>query len=279
MTYYGELINQIRKQKNLSVSYLTEGILSKSQYYKFIANTSEISISKFDKLLARLAISSNEFYHLYQEQQQIITLPVIMKTFEQQDVSTLIHLHTQLEQQYLEHNNIQDHHLLIITTALIKRLQQDTSPNPDTLIIKKYLLNVEVWSYYEISLLSNTLFMFDYSDVQLLSQQLISKAKKLTFQQNSLVKIISNLLILKIQHNDYREFDKLINYLKKCNIQTLEAQILLYFWQQVYLYTVLNNKDALNNLHHLVDYLKQLQIAPLVYLLENIISQLPLQDS
>lgn len=276
---YGELINNIRDQKNLSVEYLIKNILSKSQYYKFVSNKSEISIVKFNKLLNRLSITYNEFFYLYDVTYENKTLNMadIRDFFEQNNIKALTNFRSEFFLKYKENENIKDYHFYLICSVLIKRMQKNEDTKEELSKIKQYLLTVDDWTHYEISLLNNTMFIFDYKTLNILIKILMKKTTKNNAYQkeaDDIIKIVSNIMIMKITENEIEDISYLVNYIEGYVTTNIESKIIIFFWKKLHLY-INNTKDNnLFDIKELIEWLDLLDVQHLSNMFKNILDNI-----
>lgn len=272
---YGELINSLRDQKKLSVEYLIKNIISKSQYYKFVSNNSEISIIKFNKLLNRLSITYNEFFYLYDNSYEKKTLGMvnIKVLFERNSTEDLKELGSEFLLKYKKNENIKDYHFHLICNVLIKRIQKTEDTKEELGKIKKYLQNVDEWNHYEISLLNNTMFIFDYKTLNSLIRILIKKTTKNNVYQkeaDDIIKIISNVMIMKIVNNEIEDISYLVNYIEGYVTDNVESKIIILFWKKIYLH-IDNN---LSEIKEIIEWLNLLDVQHLSKMFKNILDNI-----
>lgn len=276
---YGVLINEIRIQKNLSLNYLISNIISKSQFYKFVSGESMISVSRFDLLLKRLSMSHEEFYFIYNKKfdDPNLLFSNIKTSFEEKNLESLEILKNQFKIKYRSTGNLQDNHLHLLCSILGKRIQNITYYDFELNIIKNYLLSIDEWSYYEITLLNNTMFIFDYETLNSIISILIKKTTNINvYKKNdsALLKVISNVLILNIHHNNYQNFDNIISFLKHFQGSTIDDKTMIYFWITANKYIKYEHNKYLKKLTTLLEWLNEIDMNDLSFLYSNILTNI-----
>lgn len=171
----GEAISQLRKDKNLSIKDLCSDRLSRSAYTRFVNGETDTSSTNFLFFLEKLQVSLNEFmfvkndYHLSESEAYLIK---IQKYFLNEDLNGLKSIEKDCT--FLtNHQNDTFHHLSLLSNIYRSRIT-NTQIN-STLIqeLKKYLLNVDTWTHYEILLFNNSMFIFDIDFIELVLRRAI----------------------------------------------------------------------------------------------------------
>ncbi|GAF38814.1 hypothetical protein JCM14202_644 [Agrilactobacillus composti DSM 18527 = JCM 14202] len=182
----GHAFSTLRKKRGLHVKELTAGIISESEYYRFINGTIDISMVKFLSLLSRLNISFEEFAFLSED----IDIPQSLNQFSEDDFKEPIHLNSASSFKlsitfYQSHNQI--------------------PPKP---VIEKsisYLLNSESWTHDDLLLFSKTIYFFPCKQRLALLQRAIKGFKRYDgFKQNSAdyFKFLCQLLLIALDRKD-----------------------------------------------------------------------------
>lgn len=153
---FGGTIERVRKQKNIPINKLVEGIMTPSTYHRFKKGEIETGISKFTALLSRLNLRYEEFLFLhnrYQPDQVKNSLLTLEDLFNRKDVEGLQRLQVALAEGEWTSPLAQEH-LLSLTTLMRNRLlKQKVAGEGNSLL--RYLEQTETWTHYEIAMFSN----------------------------------------------------------------------------------------------------------------------------
>jgi transcriptional regulator with XRE-family HTH domain len=158
----GKTIDFIRKGKNMSIKFLTNGVISRSQYHRIINNQSEISAVTFFKLLEQLNVSIEEFIFIgnsFKEDEFKQLFKNVKKTFLEKNTKKLETLKLYSLNLY-ERSLIEKYkHIYLVIELLIKRLNLNNDYIKDN-EIQYYLLNLNFFTHYDLVLYINTYFSF-----------------------------------------------------------------------------------------------------------------------
>ena len=195
----GHSLRKIRKSKNISITQLEDGCLSKSQISRFERGESEISCIRLINLLNKLNVTIDEFISIHNNN----TLPHfptlinnIRKLYSRNDVESLkilLNANSKYTTNSLENTMLK---------SLLYTLTPDISPNEEELLeLTDYLFSVEIWGFYEIVLLGNCVRTLNYNTVFLLTKEMLknyhfsvnNKTNKILVTQLSINCLISSI--------------------------------------------------------------------------------------
>ncbi|CKI46383.1 helix-turn-helix domain-containing protein [Streptococcus pneumoniae] len=196
---FGQTLRKIRKSKNISITQLKDGCLSKSQISRFERGESEISCIRLINLLNKLNVTIDEFISIHNNN----TLPHfptlinnIRKLYSRNDVESLkilLNANSKYTTNSLENTMLK---------SLLYTLTPDISPNEEELLeLTDYLFSVEIWGFYEIVLLGNCVRTLNYNTVFLLTKEMLknyhfsvtNKTNKILVTQLSINCLISSI--------------------------------------------------------------------------------------
>ena len=157
MNQYGYLLKTLRKEKGVSQSELSEGILSKNHLSKIERGENDISFQTLLKLLDRLNISLFEFELLLDKTQnnQSTFLKDLSIAVVNNDLYLLNELLTREIELKSKSNNIRHKHNVILLKAYIDKFSNTKFNHHDIQEIIQYILSVDECGRYEISLFGN----------------------------------------------------------------------------------------------------------------------------
>lgn len=176
MNYQTEIstvIANFQKNRGYTINELIDGIISRTQYYRFM-NGSSIRTEQLLLLLDRLNISLSEFelelgrdlrkeYDLYQRKMRA--------AFMRKDIAALSDVQKATEKIYAAKQMSKFQHLSILCQFLISRIQQSPIPK-DCQVIANYLLKLDKWQLYDIELFTNSFASFDDAIIPVLIKRL-----------------------------------------------------------------------------------------------------------
>ncbi|MCO4466292.1 Positive transcriptional regulator, MutRfamily [Streptococcus infantarius subsp. infantarius] len=230
----GKILRKIRKGKNISLTFIADKYLSKSQISRFERGESEISCIRLINILDKMNVTLDEFMILYnndnkKNQSFIDLLEYIRKAYSEQEVDTLINLlNTQNNFQLSKFDKTMIKSILYTIDSSIKPSQEEL------LELTDYLFKVEFWGYYEIILLGNCAPTIDYSSLILLTREMLRNYIYSSLNKNNkklVTQLAINCLITSIEHRKFNDCNYLIKKIKKL----LDGE-LNYYEQTVFLY-------------------------------------------
>lgn len=167
----GQTLRKIRKSKNISITQLEDGCLSKSQISRFERGESEISCIRLLNLLNKLNVTIDEFISIHNNN-MLPPFPTLInnirKLYSRNDVESLkilLNANSKYTTNSLENTMLK---------SLLYTLTPDISPSEEELLeLSDYLFSVEIWGFYEIVLLGNCIRTLNYSTAFLLTKEMV----------------------------------------------------------------------------------------------------------
>lgn len=263
----GKTFSNLRSGKKIPVkSIINDGILSESQYYRFINQDSDIGLTKFMKLLDNLNIQFEEFFSLLPESKEDLThiMSQISTFFNQQNGTELKYLNILLSKKYLSTKKIKYHHLSIICECLQMKLTQNFSHATRANQIVNYLKSVDNWTHYELVLFANTFFVFQLNDIALLLSIAKKKSKQFKnyqpYTQES-IRLHSNIIIYLLEKKETDVALKTIQELEQFKLKDdyLYEKVLIKFWKILGKYIENPSNKTFTTVQKLIDYVCYLE--------------------
>lgn len=160
LNYQSEIcavIRNFQKNRGYAINELIDGIISRTQYFRFM-NGSSIRTEQLLLLLDRLNVSLSEFeielgrdsqndYYLYQKK--------IREAFIKKNVSNLEEIQKDTYQIYSKNQMRKFEHLYILCQLLISKIRGGGESTPQSSVITSYLLKLDKWQLYDIELFIN----------------------------------------------------------------------------------------------------------------------------
>ena len=221
MDNYGKTIRELRKSKGLTIAELSKDIVSLPFLSKYERGSGDISTSKFFKLIDRLNVSMIEFEKVYlkdDDKSNCSFMDKLGKYVVSDNTVALNNLIEEEKQYYTEDKNIRHkHNVIILEQHLNKRCGLKYDANKIK-IITNYLMMVDDWSYYEISLFGNSIFFIPSDTVEFLLKVAIKKTvlfEALSNNKHELSLVLMNGIINFIENNQLRKAEKTIKLTEK----------------------------------------------------------------
>lgn len=217
----GSTVDKLKKLRSISFKELTNNgeIISKSAYYRFAKNETDIHSDQFMVLLDRLNITMKEFEFIRNGYQlpKIETLTQEMAVaVGQANITALNKLGIQSKQLYQETNLIQYHHLAITINLYINRIQStvvqkslvlSTESQSGIKEITHYLLNLDLWSAYDIVLCNNVFFDISANNRNILihsASKSFHQYRQFTSETSQFFTFLVNQLFLDIELGQFK---------------------------------------------------------------------------
>ena len=153
-----KIIEKVRKQKNISVKCLVEGIMAPSTYHRFKNGEVEPSYKKFYSLLSRLNMKHEEFLFIsnhYQADKLKSSLFMLEELFNNKDIEGLRKFKESNVDNADWDNPLACEHVIMLSNLFENYLKGDKVDLNNELI--QYLEKTETWTHYEIVMFNNVM--------------------------------------------------------------------------------------------------------------------------
>ncbi|VKO84137.1 Positive transcriptional regulator, MutR family [Streptococcus pneumoniae] len=230
----GITLRKVRKGKQISLCSVADEHLSKSQISRFERGESEISCIRLINILDKLHITLDEFLVLHNE--------------DYTNAELFANLVQYIRKQYSSHNikNIaallsdSSHYTLnsfekTMIKSILHTMDSSIIPsNKELLQLTDYLLKVEKWGYYEITLLGNCVRTINYNSYFLLTKEMLNNYIYSSLNKTNkriVTQLAINCLILSVDKEEFSNCTCLIT-----EIKALLDNELNFYEQTVFLY-------------------------------------------
>ena len=204
----GEVLGDIRKNKNLKSKEVYKGILSRPAISRFEKGHSDTTAEKFLQILENLNLSLEEFHFLYDGNKantDTMMMSAYSEAYYAKDIPRLAALEEASRNHFDETSQIKYLHHASIIHLLRCNLSELPFPHKELAVIKDYLFQCETWHYYELVLFTNSLDFFpeDVLDaVYARAKEKMTEFNRMKSYQNELFSLISNILVLQLGKNN-----------------------------------------------------------------------------
>lgn len=212
----GSKVKEIRESKGIKPGMVFSGIMDRASYWRFENEGAQSSFEAVYKFLRRININLDEFMAELPGVNAFVYESLIQKQqhlFNTQKIDELEILADEILLLFNETNSLRYEHFYITTKFSICRLKNTPFEKKEVKTIIDYLINCNMWTYYEIRLFSNTMYIFDYQVVPMLFQNAYERIKNYedVFRTwNEEVSLFTNYMSLAIRHDDRPEVEKLL---------------------------------------------------------------------
>lgn len=228
MTNLGIVFRDIRTNKGLKLKDIADDNLSLSLLSKFELGDSDISATRLLYLLEKLNISFEEFSILIDfRSQEKHEMREINNLFKENNSFSLRKLANKYNGLYKKEGLIKFQHKEYLCEVLANRLDDIPVNKKINKDVWSYLIGVENWGYYELTLFNNLIAIFDDKQLPFLSRMALKHAefyKEVSSIHQEYCQIILNLITIYIEKNQLRLAKQHLDHL----YQRLEKSELLY---------------------------------------------------
>lgn len=205
----GETFKKIRKNKNYSQKFITNGIIGQSTYSKFERGKVDVSYPKFNQLLKRLDMNEEEFHYVMDETEEDERDLIIQSFFllNHNDYDELIGIKDRIAL-YLEGKEdyvLQD--IGFICEALIL-IVKDRDYQKAVVYANKVwgrLQKFDQWYLMEVRLLNTILFIFPLESLLEISNRMMVQLIHYNTRESRIIlnNIQTNLSLVLIRNEEY----------------------------------------------------------------------------
>lgn len=215
MQTLGSVIRKVRKSKGLTLKQVAGSELSVAFLSKVERGDSDISLNNFLSVLHALNVSWDEFFyvaHGYQPDNRSIFMENVKKYALEDNVYGLQRLQPS-EATAHNHESNYHHFNVIFIELIIARIKHEQFNKEYVTEIQTYLLNVEDWGMYELTLFNNVMFCFSTSILKLLSDTAIKKTisyRRLPKYEELLMSLVCNEMEIMLQQKNLEQAQKIV---------------------------------------------------------------------
>lgn len=241
MTSYGITFKQLRENKKLNKIAVSQGIIPLDLLIEFEKNKVNISFSLLLELLERISVSMNEFL-LFHSLHKTKTSPQdfldssqekfwkeFVKVYYTEDLERISYLNKHAENFYQLEAHPRHKHNAILLKQLSLLNQNKPFSDKHITELKNYLLDIDIWGIYELTLFNNSLFFLPIEVTEKLGHAAMLKSKpflKLEENKSYYYAIMLNVISILIEND--------LIHSAKSYIETFERELFnstAYFYQ------------------------------------------------
>lgn len=231
----GKTMRRLRRERNISQKSLAGDLYSRDNIYRFEKNNSNINLDMFFHSLDRMNISLEE-YSVHRNGENPSVKEILLENFSMKilDQKTGESYLQELHSEYVSSADI--YYLSLYSLGKILRHKINNLPLdlPNEIqIIKQHLDKVESWGFFEFSMYTNTLFVFDDAYIAHNNKLVIQKLNAFPHSaklQHLKIRFLVNSLVLALER---RKFERIDYYLAELFSSTENSDYILgrIFWK------------------------------------------------
>lgn len=231
-TRVGATLKKIRKDKNIPIQAICEGIMDSSTYWRLENGKINSSFPTVLQLLERMNVSIEEFVEelfdaeesLYQSYERELST-----YFKKKDTENLKLFQQKLSPYIKMTKSIKLAHLYYLADLYLATLDENWEAKASEQQIKQYLTQCNNWNLYELTLLSNVLFIYDLSISFHFYKTAVNTRKKRN--QKEVISLTLNMMALCIEKQDQEKVQYLFCVLQEMRLEEEKTyEIILRKW-------------------------------------------------
>ncbi|UQS82004.1 hypothetical protein MOO45_07385 [Bombilactobacillus folatiphilus] len=214
---YGEVIKQIRLNKNLTLKAVYLDVCSKTNAIKFEQGLRILAADKFNHVLENLMITMNEFQWIqngYQPNPEHYYEYMISNTWNSNQITAFQQQLHNLEKTPQSIKRVQ-----LASYRSLQNYQKKLAPAPKELvIIINYFSNLSTWTLSDVRFFANNCSVLPYSLMKNLLHEALKVQDRYQYYRDSdqiFAIVLSNCLDVMITNADYAAASKTLTLLKQ----------------------------------------------------------------
>lgn len=214
----GPILKGIRKDKNIPIRFICDGIMDPGNYWRLENGKIESSFSTVLLLLERMNTSIEEFAEdVYIDKSHYKTYEAqLVSFFKNKNAEKLQQLKEEIANDKQFTQSLKFTHLYHLTNIYIEKIEDDWDATSSKSEIRNYLAKCNNWNAYELTLLNNVLFIYDLDISFLFYKTAVSKFSEIN--KEKMIPLTLNVMALCIQSNDNEKVTYLLSVLNQIEL-------------------------------------------------------------
>ncbi|MBQ1317431.1 MAG: helix-turn-helix domain-containing protein [Lachnospiraceae bacterium] len=176
----GEIFHEFRRNRNITLKQITDESVSASQISRFERGETDISLSRFLRVLENMHVEMSEFMdavHGYDKSETIRFMSQLVPLEYRRDKEGFQRLFGEQRELFEKHPSVYQYHLNMILAQSFICKCDETVPFPETYLqeVTDYLFGVEEWKIYELILIGNLYLFMDIPLLHRMGQEIVKK--------------------------------------------------------------------------------------------------------
>lgn len=174
----GTVFHEFRTNRNISLKQIADENVSASQISRFERGETDISLTKFLKVLENMHVEMNEFMDAvrgYEKTEIIRFMNQLVPLEYKRDKAGFQRLFDEQKEKYEKKPSVYQYHLNMILAQSFICKCDDTVPFPKEYMdeVTDYLFTVEEWKIYELILIGNLYLFMDIPLLHRMGQEIV----------------------------------------------------------------------------------------------------------
>ena len=238
----GRTLKKIRLNKVMTAKKLAHDITTPQHMSNIEREGQMLAADKFIMLLNRLNVTYDEFLFLLGDKYLLSKHKMeknLSECVKRRNVDKLLELEGESLALFKEHDDVFFQHVSLMSRAMIELFQSNynyESSRKHLRPIRDYLVELDAFSYYEIKLIGQCIFMFEIEEAISFGDRAINTIKKYhAFHKNNfdMCVLFTNMAIYTLDYKDYHHLA--LDYSQACinsaatndnHLRALNAQII-----------------------------------------------------
>ena len=234
--HLGEVFREFRTNRNISIKQIADNTVSASQISRFERGESDISLTRFLKVLQNMHVEMNEFMaavHGYEQTETISFMSQLIPLEYKRDKAGFQRLFDEQKEKFEKKPSVYQYHLNMILAQSFICKCDDSVPFPKEYIdeVTDYLFTVEEWKIYELILIGNLYLFMDIPLLHKMGQEIITNHSRNKANKGLVLITLLNIWETCIHRNELE-----IAAYYKDNILPLLANETLLYERNLYLF-------------------------------------------
>lgn len=176
--HLGEIFREFRTNRNISLKQIADNTVSASQISRFERGETDISLSRFLRVLENMHVEMNEFMaavHGYEQTEIIQFMSQLVPLEYKRDKAGFQRLYDEQKEKYEKKPSVYQYHLNMILAQSFICKCDDSVPFPAEYLdeVSDYLFSVEEWKIYELILIGNLYLFMDIPLLHKMGQEIM----------------------------------------------------------------------------------------------------------
>lgn len=261
--YIGKVIREIRKNKNISSNKVYGNLLSRPAISKFEKGLSDTTAEKFLLILKNLNITLEEFEVIYMdnENKDLQYSRLYINAYYNKDIVALKKIALKASNDYNFTKNEKYRHYEAISLLLLDVVNGSSDYQDEIKLLQSYLLNCNVWGYYEVTLFTNSVSFFSNELVDLVYKRAknVLINRNLKRYRNELAILLFNIIEMKISSKNVASAKYYFNELENFKFDVLDnlyTQVMIKYFQEILQMIALKQDNSrINRIIEIFDFI------------------------
>ena len=188
----GTRIKEMRMLKGKTIKEVCGNEINRGNYWRIEENRVVPKIDTFEMILKNLNLSFFEYINIFHDEEEEELISELKFNFLKKDIEKLNQIVMYCNKKYQETQRNYYLHYYCITILYINELKGESYCKKSSGILKKLLISCNYWSYYEIEILNNTLFLYE-DEIILLFFNKITKIYRKNYKNKNIINVIIEL--------------------------------------------------------------------------------------